>query len=334
MIDYIQRMIRIVDGAVARGYLALFRERGGLRAFLFHSLFRDEAEIARHQVDPLQRTTVDQFRGFIEYYLRHGYTFVGPDELLGRMTPEGKYAVISFDDGYFNNSLALPVLREYRVPAFFFISTDHVRENKCFWWDVLYRERHSQGASDARIEGETIGLKTLTTEDIELELKRRFGDDALRPRCDIDRPFTPAELRAFAREPFVHIGNHTANHAILTNYPADEARAQVATAQDALTEMTGRRPRAIAYPNGAYNDAIVSACGELGLDLGFTVQPVKNSSPVAVGTAHGLRIGRFALEGDYPFEAQCRTYRSDLLVYALFRAGYLRTIGRKASYTN
>src|SRR6185437_1261239 len=185
------------DDIIARAYLALFRERGGLRAFLFHSLFRDEREIALHQVDPLQRTTVAQLRAFVEYYLGHGYRFVGPDDVLRGLEPEGKYALISFDDGYFNNTLALPILREYGVPAVFFISTNHVRENKCFWWDVLYRERHAEGAADRQIYRECVGMKRKTTEQIEEELMRRFGDDAFRPRGDIDRPFTPAELREF-----------------------------------------------------------------------------------------------------------------------------------------
>src|SRR4051812_13209506 len=115
MIATIQNLVRMADDVIARGYLGLFRERGGLRAFLFHSLFRDESEIARQQVDPLQRTTLAQFREFVEYYLGHGYTFVGPDDVLAGLDPEGKYALITFDDGYYNNTLALPVMREYQV---------------------------------------------------------------------------------------------------------------------------------------------------------------------------------------------------------------------------
>ena len=69
-------------------------------------------------------------------------------------------------------------------------------------------------------------MKTKTTEQIESELTRRFGADAFQPRGEIDRPFTPPELRDFACEPYVHLGNHTANHAILTNYAPDQARAQ------------------------------------------------------------------------------------------------------------
>jgi peptidoglycan/xylan/chitin deacetylase (PgdA/CDA1 family) len=329
MIASLRRLVRATDGLVARAYLGLFPERAGLIAFLFHSLFRDDREIALNQVDPLQRTTVGQFRRFVEYYLENSYQFISPDDVRDGLSPGGKYVLITFDDGYFNNTLALPVLQTYRVPAVFFVSTDHVRENKCFWWDVLYRERLARGATPAEIVREGRGLKSRTTERIEAELKARFGADAFRPRGDIDRPFTPAELREFARMPQVCLGNHTANHAILTNYPPDEIRSQVLRAQDSLTAMTGVRPCAIAYPNGARSGRIERICGELGLSVGFTVRPTKNVVPIDPHSPDVFRLGRFAPIDDAPIEAQCRTYRSDLQMYRHFRNGYLRiTRGR------
>ena len=132
MIATIQRLVRAVDCLIARSYLSLVHEGTGLLVFLFHSLFRDEPEIALNRVDPLQRTTVGQFRRFVEYYLDHDYRFIGPDDLLNGLEPGGKYALISFDDGYYNNVLARPILEEYRAPALFFISTDHVGKNKGF----------------------------------------------------------------------------------------------------------------------------------------------------------------------------------------------------------
>ena len=167
-------------------------------------------------------------------------------------------------------------------------------------------------------------MKSRTSEQIEAELRAEFGADAFTPRSEIDRPFSAAELRDFARAPHVYLGNHTANHAILTNYPMDEARAQVRKAQESLTEMTGVCPRAIAYPNGAHSDAIVRICRDLGLDLGFTIAPVKN--PVDVRSPNALRLGRFAPYDAIPIEIQCRTYRSDLLLYSNFRTAYLRLV--------
>ena len=320
MIASIQYLVRRTDCLVARAYLSLFQERGGLLAFLFHSLFRDDREIALNQVDPLQRTTVAHFRAFVAYYKAHGYRFVGPDE-LDHLEPGGKYALITFDDGYYNNTLALSVLEEYQAPAIFFISTDHVQEGKSFWWDVLYRERLTQGRTPQAVYREAQALKALTTEQIEAELTRRFGAGALRPRGDIDRPFTPAELRDFSRSRFVHLGNHTANHAILTNYPVEEVRAQIRRAQEALEMMTGSRPRTIAFPNGARSGPVVQVCAELGLKAAFTIRPAKNALPTGPGVA---QVDRFSLHDELPVEAQCAAYRSDLRLYGLFRAGYLR----------
>jgi peptidoglycan/xylan/chitin deacetylase (PgdA/CDA1 family) len=326
MIATIQRLVRAADCLIARTYLSLVDEGSGLLVFLFHSLFRDEREIALNLVDPLQRTTVGQFRRFVEYYLDHDYRFIGPDDLAHGLKPGGKYALISFDDGYYNNALALPVLEEYRAPALFLISTDHVRENKGFWWDVLYRERTARGASPGQVGREGLGLKLKTSEQIEAELRAEFGADAFIPRGDIDRPFSPAELRDFARPPYVYLGNHTANHAILTNYTPDKAREQIRKAQESLIEMTGMCPRAIAYPNGAHSDAIVRTCRDLGLEFGFTIAPVKNRVPVEPNSPNAFRLGRFAPHGEIPIEIQCRTCRSDLLLYSTFRAAYLSLV--------
>jgi peptidoglycan/xylan/chitin deacetylase (PgdA/CDA1 family) len=235
-----------------------------------------------------------------------------------------KYAMITFDDGYYNNSLALSVLEEFKVPALFFISTNHVREHKCFWWDVLYRERRAQRVSPRRIYREAVAMKVLRTEEIESRLRELFGPDALKPRCDIDRPFTVDELRAFAQHPMVHLGNHTANHAILTNYPHDEIRRQIGGCQDDLFEITGRRATAIAYPNGAYDHNVLAACTEHGIRLGFTIKPRKSPLTVADDPANLLTLGRFVPHAKASMSVQCRTYRSDLLLYGALRSGYLR----------
>ena len=88
MIDAIQTSSGRPTPLIARAYLALFRERDALLTFLFHSLFRDEREIGLNLVDPLQRTTVAQFRRFVEYYLDHGYRFVTPADVLDGLEPE------------------------------------------------------------------------------------------------------------------------------------------------------------------------------------------------------------------------------------------------------
>jgi peptidoglycan/xylan/chitin deacetylase (PgdA/CDA1 family) len=323
MTAVLQDIVRATDAVLARAYLSLFRERSALLCFLFHSLFRSQREMERNLIDPLERTTVAHFRDLVAYYLDNGYRFVTPDQLLAGLAPDGRYAMLTFDDGYFNNVLALPVLEEFGVPALFFISTSHVLRNKCFWWDALYRERTARGASPRTIYHEALALKSLRTDQVESQLRTRFGASVLTPRSDIDRPFAPDELRRFAASPLVHLGNHTADHAILPNYAPREIRRQIADAQQSLRAITGKAPVAIAYPNGAHSQQVTQIAREEGLKIGFTIRPQKVSIPIAADSADVMRLGRFVPKGRRRMSPQCRAYRSDLQLYDKFRAGYL-----------
>ena len=128
-----------------------------------------------------------------------------------------KPALDAIDDGYAETMRrALPVLTSAGVPATVFVSTDHVRQNKCFWWDVLYRERLAQGASPRKAYGEGIAMKSKTTEQIERELKVRFGADsfALSDRLSFDpeRQITFQSLPTSPTRYRVQVGSCTQWH--------------------------------------------------------------------------------------------------------------------------
>jgi peptidoglycan/xylan/chitin deacetylase (PgdA/CDA1 family) len=331
MIDAIRSFVHGADSMFAGMYLAMFGEQNAVMSFLFHSLFRNEKEMRRNVIHPMDETTVEKFRTLIEYYVHHGYQFISPQDVVNGLDRRGKYAMLTFDDGYCNNRLAVPILEEFNVPAVFFISTNNVRDNKSFWWDVLYRERTAQGRSERQIYDEGVDLKTLPTEQIEERLIKNFGSNAMKPQCDIDRPFTPQELIEFASSPCVHIGNHTANHAILTNYSAEGVRRQVLAAQDYLEQLLGKKPISIAYPNGRQNDMVVEICRELGLKVGFTVRPEKLSLRSIGQSKNLMKIGRFVPHANSTMEMQCRTYRSDILIYGALRTAYIKLLRQEVA---
>ena len=248
MKQFLRRRIQRADELVAANWLALFGERLALLIFTFHALFRDADEIAQQVVKPQQEMTCEHFRRFIEYWQKHEYRFVAPKDLSAGLVPGKKYAMITFDDGYFNNFLALPILQKYNVPAVFYIAVNNIRQEKCFWWDVLYRERHRQGRSSAEISHELSQFTQGTNDQIEGRMHETFGRDCLRPVGDVDRPMTVDELVEFSKDEHVVIGNHTMDHAILTNYPQEEARRQVLDAQQFYDDLLGVRPDSIAYP--------------------------------------------------------------------------------------
>ena len=296
----------------------LFSEGSTMLSMLFHSLFRTRSEIDRQAMDPQQGLTVADFKILIEYFLECGYCFLRPEDIGTESESRERCILITFDDGYYNNHLALDVLKEFRVPAVFYVSTDYVLEGKSFWWDVHYREMRMRGIG-SRARGEDLmRMKRSATETIEAELADRYGKAAMRPKGDLDRPFNPGELAAFAREELVVLGNHTANHAILTNYSDAEAKVQIRKCQDALEGIAGYRPSSIAYPNGNFSKRIVDIALQEGLATGFTLAYHRNNHAQRLGR-NRMALGRFLPHAKTPMETQCRIFRSGLAPSHLLR---------------
>jgi peptidoglycan/xylan/chitin deacetylase (PgdA/CDA1 family) len=299
-----QGLTAMDDVAIATGGRA--KGSDSLINVLFHSLYETSAQFAGDPLAPNQNVTVADFAGFIEEMLEDGYTVVSPSQIDAGLDPGGRYLAITFDDGYFNNVLALDVLERFRAPAVFFVSTDHVSHNKAFWWDAYSRQLSRSGVSQSRQKAEIEGLKGMTSGNIDAFLCQRFGPSVLKPLGDIDRAFTSQELRKFALNPWVHLGNHTRDHAILTNCTPEEMANQIRSCQDALAEMVGYRPIAIAYPNGNHSPEAVKAAEAAGLRLGFTVTPQRPLLPLDKSSR--MTLGRFIFHGGQDIRRQCRLF--------------------------
>lgn len=307
----LRNAIHQMDVMMAPLILSAVKEQNALNTYLFHALFKDKQELAQHIADPQQQVTVDIFRQFVAYHVSKGYKFVSPVDVLNGLPPNDRYILITFDDGYYNNLRALPVLEEFNVPALIFVSANHVLKGKAFWWDVAYREGKKAGMSDAAISLEKMHLLTLTDDAIDAYLINKYGPDCFTPAGDTDRPLTPTELNKLAQHPLIHIGNHTCDHAVLPNYDAAGIKEQISKAQDILEDIIGYRPITIAYPCGEFNQATLDVCREEDIKLGITVEHAKNFNPDFYEPTNLLTLNRFTIWGDKDLISQCDFYRSD-----------------------
>lgn len=319
MKQLLKTTIGFADRLVSFFYLTILNEKSSLIIFIFHNLFENQQIIEKRIINPQQMLTLKQFSIIVEYFLAKGYQFISQDDLSGDLEGEGKYGLLTFDDGYFNNINALPILRQYHVPAIFFITTNHVLHDVAFWWDILYRERKKQGMADKTIFKEQNELKKLSPTAINDYLVKVFGLKSLKPISEMDRPFTPFELKNFAQEKEVTIGNHTADHAILTNCSTNEAAKQIEGCQETLFRITGIFPRMISYPNGNYSSEIIQISRKAGLSLGITVDPRKNKLPLTAGADEKMCLGRFTLRGTKNIIQQCEAVRAGFSLYDRLR---------------
>lgn len=268
-------------GDLLNPFILNFRdEKKQLLIFYFHGLYETKAQQELNHIDPQTNITVHQFVEFIEYFLQHNYKFILPEDIPSISGQEQPLAMITFDDGYYNNKLAIDILNKYKIPGVFFISTRNIIETKAYWWDIIYRNRKKENASIEAIRKEQTFLKGYKYSYIENYIIENFGEKAFVPWSDIDRPFTKQEIIDLSTNPLVQFGNHTHNHSILTNYNKEEIIKELTTSNNIINELTGKKPISIAFPNGNYNDLVLEVSNKLGLIYGFTTDQGRNLLPI------------------------------------------------------
>lgn len=292
------------------------KDRPGLLIFLFHTLFASEAEADSDLVDPHERATCERLARLFLHFRQHGYRFVSASEIDRGLPPEGRFAHVTFDDGFANNLHLLDLLPREEVPVTVFPSVHHVREGRAFWWNVVYRERRRRGHG-AAVAPEVAKLRRLPAAEVDRHLVTEFGPRGREPAGDLDRPLTVEELRELASSPWIEIGNHALDHAALTSLSSTDAEAQVAGAQRWLGELLGEPPFFIAYPNGDADAGVIDLARRRGLRLGATVAPSRNELPTAGGR---MELGRFRIVFDRRERHRMRAVRSSVQLAPAARA--------------
>jgi peptidoglycan/xylan/chitin deacetylase (PgdA/CDA1 family) len=310
------KFIGYTDTILKRMYTNNFRSRKGLYSFMFHGNVLGSEDIDSDVLLPQPMISFNHLRKLIQYFFERDFSFISPEDILNGSTNSGNSILLTFDDGYSSNRSVLPILKEFNVPALFFVTTDNVIQSKAFWWDSVYRGFRQENSSMDQIGPTIENLKKLHHNQIEDIIVEKFGYGALTPVGDLDRPLSPDELKAFSEEPLVYIGNHTDHHSSLPYYSDREIEMEILSAQEKLLEITGSTPQAIAYPYGMMSDRVIEITRKCGLKLGFTVFPKKNKPISELAADDLLRINRFMIKDGPSILDQLEMFHSDIQLEA------------------
>lgn len=222
------------------------------------------------------------------------YHFVSLSEaaemLAGTRPLKPNSLVLTFDDGYRNNlTFALPVLRRFKAPATIFLCTGNVTEQTPFWFDRL--DYAVQSVANDSISRH--GIPELTKIDFSDReaLKKTFitfiRKEKRRYTTDTDMRSAMANLterleqrsghglaEIFANDPWsgvlkwdeirevaalgVHFGSHGVDHPLLALVPVSRVRKELVESQKKIEYYTGRPCIHLAYPNGSFNQEVIS----------------------------------------------------------------------------
>jgi len=198
---------------------------------------------------------------------------------------------ITFDDGYADNfSIAAPILKRWRLPATFFISTGFMSG------EVMWNDRVIEAVRATRRTRLDLADRGLGAHEMETPQARRACVAALLaaikylPQAARDEAVAaivrqaavvpahelmmrPAQVVALLRAGH-SIGAHTVTHPILSRLAPEAAQAEIARARDALEALLQARVGLFAYPNGKpgedYLPEHVAMVRGLGFDAALT----------------------------------------------------------------
>lgn len=250
--------------------------------------------------DPTVSATPEGFRAQMAM-LRERFRVVPAGDLIGPADPADPRprAAVTFDDGCRDNfDAALPVLREFGIPATFFIPTDFLERPRLPWWDhVAYvvkssrRDRFEVGRTSEDLAPIIVDLTGpdrhaaimgLIRPVLAGEVPDRDGflkrlED--RAEVDVDSPalgrelfMTWGHLKSLAAEGHT-IGSHAHSHVALGTLGDREARRELALSRTILEAAVNRPVRTISYPYGwpgAVDDRTFRLAAAAGYRAGFT----------------------------------------------------------------
>lgn len=222
------------------------------------------------------------------------FRFVTLDELGARLESgrAAPVAAVTFDDGYRDvYELAFPLLRRKGIPAAVFVVTDWIGSARPLSHDRLYRllVRAWPAARDVLVRLGVAGAGPATPRApadpfralrlvltrlpqagvarviAALEEETTPGGAAL----DDPRPLSWEMLAEMGRAGFT-VGAHTRSHAVLTRETETRVREETAEARRALAARLGVRVDHFAYPDGAFDPAVVDAVAAADYRFAYT----------------------------------------------------------------
>lgn len=285
-------LARILD---ASGLLALLDGLPGrhrLLAFNYHRV----GSPPDNPYDPgLWSADAESFAAHLAYLKRH-YDVVAPSDLpdIARRR-RGRYAMVTFDDGYIDNyTCAFPLLRAAGVPATFFVATGYIDAPRVPWWDEIAWMTATSPHDTLRLPGFVEGELPLGDDARQHTLvkllsayKRLPGErtgaflDALAEASGCGR-HPPVDDGGFwmnwdmLREMHAAgmcIAGHTVNHPVLSSLPRAAQEEEIRGCQARLAAEIGVAPAVFSYPVGgrrAFNDDTRACLREMGIDHAFS----------------------------------------------------------------
>ncbi len=208
---------------------------------------------------------VEGVRAQFEHLRRH-FTVVPlhriTEQLAADRALDPGMVALTIDDGRRNcYEFLFPLLKEFELPATFFVVSSFIRGEDWIWTDkVLWLSEQPKPP---------VELKSDNLDDVFRNLNRLRPDErnarigGMATAANLSIPSLPPakyspcswnELREMSQSGLVEIGSHSATHPILASISDQESWDELIRSKARIEEATGRVVRSFCFPNGMPGD--------------------------------------------------------------------------------
>jgi peptidoglycan/xylan/chitin deacetylase (PgdA/CDA1 family) len=208
---------------------------------------------------------VEATRAQLEYLRRHFQ--VVPLRSIAEPLSSGKKfdkntVALTIDDGRLNcYEFLFPLLKEFQMPASFFVVSSFIRRKDWIWTDkVLWLSGQANAAAELspdKIDGFFRTLNRARPEVRNAQIESMAKNMNISIPAEAPPQYAPcswAQLREMADSGLVEIGSHTVTHPILSSITDEESWRELTDSRRQLEEGLGREVRSFCFPNGMPSD--------------------------------------------------------------------------------
>ncbi len=215
-------------------------QRNKITIAMYHNI--DSALFEKHVAVLIKRYNIISLQDFIKAKEDH------------KIRLPKKSLIITFDDGFKENSQLLPVLKKNSVPVTIFLCSSVVDTNRSFWFYVKVRGFTFEQLAKMPLDERDSVLSTA-------------GYDE---RKELQKREVLCKSEIMGMSPYVDFQSHTQFHPVLPQCSPERAEKEILESKNDLSKMFNFNINAIAYPNGDYSDREISYAKNAGYKIGLT----------------------------------------------------------------
>jgi peptidoglycan/xylan/chitin deacetylase (PgdA/CDA1 family) len=228
-------------------------------------------------------------------YLRRHFSVVPLHHIIERLKSgerlHNRSAVLTIDDGRHNcYELMFPLLKEFEMPATFFVVSSFISGQDWIWTDkVLWLSEQPRRPNE--LAPEQLGgfferlnqLRPEVRQAIVEAVATAMGVEIPREAPPKYAPCSWKELREMADSGLVEIGSHSVSHPIFASVTDQESWQELIQSRRQIGEGVGKDVRTFCFPNGQRGDYRPSQVRQVE-DAGYTGAVAAHPGMVGSGT--------------------------------------------------